>query len=102
MREVLAARGSFVTLSLVNGRTETWVADRTGHRFSHMINRYRRRARQASELHLGALLPLDVALPDLAEPVANESHRPSMAQCWRAPQDSNLRPPASKAGALSS
>ena len=58
-------RGTFVTLSLANGRTETWVADRTGHRSSAMINRYRRSARSAMELGLGALLPLDQAIPEL-------------------------------------
>jgi integrase len=29
-------RGTFVTLSLANGKTETWVADRTGHTSSQM------------------------------------------------------------------
>src|SRR5204862_7470897 len=29
-------RGTFVTLSLANGRSETWVADRTGHTSSQM------------------------------------------------------------------
>src|SRR5690606_39831520 len=42
-------RGTFVTLALANGKTETWVADRTGHRSSTMINRYRRAARTRSE-----------------------------------------------------
>jgi integrase len=59
-------RGTFVTLSLANGKTETWVADRTGHRSSQMINRYRRAARTAAELGLGALAPLESALPELA------------------------------------
>lgn len=58
-------RGSFVTLSLAAGKSETWVADRTGHTTSQMINRYRRAARTASELGLGPLAPLDSALPDL-------------------------------------
>src|SRR5690606_38204497 len=57
-------RGTFVTLSLANGRTETWVADRTGHKSSQMINRYRRSARSATELGLGPLQPLDHALPE--------------------------------------
>jgi len=57
-------RGTFVTLSLANGRTETWVADRTGHKSSAMINRYRRAARSANELGLGPLLPLDQAIPE--------------------------------------
>ena len=43
------------------------VADRTGHKSSAMINRYRRQARQAAELGLGALAPLDAALGLVAE-----------------------------------
>ncbi len=58
-------RATFVTLSLANGRSETWVADRTGHRSSQMINRYRRQARGAHELGLGPLLPLDQAIDEL-------------------------------------
>lgn len=60
-------RATFVTLSLANGRSETWVADRTGHRSSQMINRYRRQARGAHELGLGPLLPLDQAIQELCQ-----------------------------------
>jgi integrase len=60
-------RATFVTLSLANGETETWVADRTGHRSSQMINRYRRQARTAHELGLGRLLPLDQAIEELCQ-----------------------------------
>ena len=60
-------RGTFVTLALATGRTETWVADRTGHRSSQMINRYRRGARSAKELGLGWLAPLDETIPELAD-----------------------------------
>jgi hypothetical protein len=60
-------RGTFVTLALANGRSEAWVADRTGHTTSAMINRYRRTARSATELGLGLLAPLDEAIPELAE-----------------------------------
>jgi integrase len=49
-------RATFVTLALAAGRSETWVADRTGHRSSIMINRYRRAARTATELNLGELV----------------------------------------------
>ena len=59
-------RSTFVTVSLANGKTETWVSGRTGHRSSAMLNRYRRAARTWSELGLGELTPLDVAIPDLA------------------------------------
>jgi integrase len=58
-------RGTFVTLSLANGKTETWVADRTGHKSSIMINRYRRAARSVAELELGPLAPLNVAVPEI-------------------------------------
>lgn len=58
-------RATFVTLALATGQTETWVADRTGHKSSTMINRYRRAARTAMELKVGWLEPLDRALPEL-------------------------------------
>jgi len=63
-------RATFVTVSLANGKTETWVADRTGHRSSAMINRYRRAARTWAELALGPLAPLDEAIPELSLPLA--------------------------------
>jgi len=61
-------RATFVTVSLANGKTETWVADRTGHRSSVMINRYRRAARTWTELALGPLQSLDEAIADLRLP----------------------------------
>jgi integrase len=60
-------RATFVTLALAAGRSEAWVADRTGHKSSTMINRYRRAARTASELDLGSLSPLDEAIPELRQ-----------------------------------
>lgn len=59
-------RATFVTLNLAAGRTEAWIADRTGHKSSAMINRYRRAARTAAELALGELRPLIEAIPELA------------------------------------
>lgn len=59
-------RATMITVSLANGRTETWVQDRTGHTSSVMINRYRRAARSLAELDLGPLLPLDEAIPGLS------------------------------------
>jgi integrase len=55
-------RATFITLALANGRTETWVMDRTGHTTSSMLNAYRRQARHAAELELGWLGPLDELL----------------------------------------
>lgn len=63
-----------ITLFLANGRSETWVADRTGHTSSNMINRYRRAARSAGELALGPLLPLEQVIPELCQ------RRPTRAQ----------------------
>ncbi len=59
-------RATFVTSSLANGKTETWVSDRTGHTTSKMINHYRRAARQWSEINLGTLSPLVTAIPEIA------------------------------------
>lgn len=61
-------RGTFVTISLANGRSESWISDRTGHRSSQMIARYKRIARTFDELHQGELVPLAEALPDLIGP----------------------------------
>src|SRR5262249_38700429 len=46
--------------------SEGWICDRTGHRSSAMVARYHRQARTFTELNLGALTPLDVAIPELA------------------------------------
>ena len=55
-------RASFVTVALANGRSESWVSDRAGHRSSQMLAKYKRSARTADELKLGDWTPLDVAL----------------------------------------
>jgi integrase len=59
-------RGTFVTLSLAGGRSEAWVAKRTGHRSTIMISRYKTEAMTAEELNLGTLAPLHLAIPELA------------------------------------
>ena len=59
-------RGSFVTLALAAGQTEAWVTDRTGHKSSTMVYRYKRASRTAAELGLGWFAPLDEAIPELA------------------------------------
>jgi len=55
-------RATFVTLSLANGKSETWVQDRTGHKSSAMIARYRRAARTLADVGAGPLRPLLEAL----------------------------------------
>ena len=60
-------RATFVTLALAADKTETWVCDRTGHRSSQMLNKYRRGARNAAELGLGWLRDLAEAIPEFAE-----------------------------------
>ena len=61
-------RATFVTVALAcgKGKTETWVSDRTGHTSSAMISRHRRKARTWTGLALGALDPLDTAIPELS------------------------------------
>lgn len=58
-------RGTFVTVALANGKTESWVQDRTGHKSTLMIAKYRRASRTVTELKLGELLALDAAIPEL-------------------------------------
>lgn len=53
-------RAGFITVALANDRTEAWIARRTGHTSSQMINRYRREAERIETL--GDWAPLDVAL----------------------------------------
>lgn len=55
-------RATFVTVSLAEGRSETWIRDRTAHRSTSMIDRYKRAARQLAELRLGSLVDLVEAL----------------------------------------
>jgi len=55
-------RATFVTVSLAQGKSDTWIRDRTGHKTLSMIDRYRRTARQFEELQLGALVDLVDAL----------------------------------------
>jgi len=55
-------RATFVTLSLAAGKPEQYIRDRTGHKSTYMIDRYRRPARQLAELKLGTLQNLVEAL----------------------------------------
>lgn len=59
-------RGTFVTVSLANGRSESWISDRTGHRSSQMIAKYKRTARTLEELDQGTFAPFDLAVPELS------------------------------------
>lgn len=43
-------RATFVTFSLPEGKSETWIRDRTAHKTLSMVDRYRRTARQFEEL----------------------------------------------------
>jgi hypothetical protein len=60
------ARAAFITVALANGKTETWVTDRTGHTTSGQLRNYRRAARTVEELGLGDWAPLDEAVPEFA------------------------------------
>ena len=59
-------RASFVTVNLALGRSEAWITDRTGHKSSQMIYRYKRVARTHAELNLGGFLALTEAIPNCA------------------------------------
>jgi integrase len=61
-------RATFITVALANDRSEAWVTDRTGHESSVMLAKYKRAARTVAELGAGDMLPLDQAVPELANP----------------------------------
>lgn len=102
-------RGTFVTVSLANDKTESWISDRTGHRSSAMINNYKRVARGFQELDVGTLSPLDSALPELralASAAASDQplpvgggpevgQRSEIQQKMRRPQGDSNRDPVS-------
>ena len=75
-------RATFVTVALAIGKSETWVADRTGHKSSTMINAYRRKARTWSGLELGALGPLDQLIPEIA-PIPQGLPQKLTSHGWR-------------------
>jgi hypothetical protein len=58
-------RALFCTVSIAQGRPDTWIRDRTAHKTLSMLDRYRRQARMFDELNLGPLAPLDIAIPEL-------------------------------------
>lgn len=60
-----ATRAAFVTVSLAAGESEWKVTDKTGHKDASQIAKYRRQARTAAELDLGAFEPMDKAIPEL-------------------------------------
>ena len=66
-------RATFVTLALGLGKSEAWVTQRTGHMSSVMLSRYKRSAMTAEELHLGWLLPMHKAIPELAKGAKDSS-----------------------------
>jgi hypothetical protein len=75
------------------------VQDRTGHKSSDMVNRYRRSARSAQELELGTLHPLDQAIPELA-PETSHTARSEGGGQQGGQRDSREKSPAPSAHPL--
>lgn len=69
---------------LLNGKSEAWGQDRTGHKLSTMIAKYRRTARMAAEVGMGPFVRMDVAM-GLVGLVARDGGGGRVA--WRAPMD---------------
>jgi integrase len=66
--QIHSTRATFVTVSIANGRSETWVMQRTGHETSKVMRKhYLRMAAHFADLNLGPFLPLDELL-GLAHP----------------------------------
>jgi integrase len=77
-------RATFITIAIATGKSEAWISDRTGHKSSLMIHRYYRQARTFTDLGLGALSPMNEAIPEF------------VAQKWPrvGPSNSNADPSA--------
>ncbi len=72
------ARASFVTVALLSGRPEEWGRRRSKHK-SSAIENYRRDLGTFRELSLGAGVPLDIAIPELAAIVKAEEEAKAAA-----------------------
>ncbi len=59
-------RATFVTWAKRAGRSDGWIADRTGHLTPAMLARYARAARTLADLRIDPFPPLDGAIPELA------------------------------------
>jgi hypothetical protein len=64
-------RATLVTISPATGKSETWISDRTGHRFHEMIETYRRRSRTRNLGDLGPLCELIRELQKASDWAAN-------------------------------
>lgn len=53
-------RATFITVSLAAGRSERWIAARTGHTTSQMITRYMRQAKTFEELGFRGMQRIDI------------------------------------------
>jgi integrase len=97
-----AARHSWATWTLQAGKPVRWLADQLGHADASTTLNHYAHAMPEDEADL-SFLDLDVAGRRYASPKSEsrieESRNP--AKEWRARQDSNLRPSAPQADALS-
>jgi hypothetical protein len=90
-------RATFVTVSLAEGKSETWIRDRTAHKTTTMIDRYRRTARQFQELGVAGLVDIVEALGwgktrgKLAIAASDNDHRSAENDEGFRRKDSNLR-----------
>jgi integrase len=92
-------RSTFITCALANGKTEAWIADRSGHKSSDQINRYRRAARTFAELELGDLAPMDAAIPELVAPNTAATPPPATTSAAGSASSPASSTPASSTGA---
>jgi integrase len=84
-------RGTFVTLSLAQGRAEGWIMRRTGHTTSEMIALYRRQAENLAEGGAARLMPLWEAIPELAGVSESVSGSPDGPQGSGTPETDSSR-----------
>lgn len=86
-------RATFVTVSLANGKSESWVTDRTGHKSHSMVQAYTRQVRSARELNQGDFCSLFDALGASEQLSGNcLAENPLSIESLAPPAKSNLRP----------
>lgn len=90
-------RGGFVTIACAQGRSTTWIMDRTGHLSLSSLARYLRAGRLAERM--GDWAPLHEAIPEIAADSENESICPQGGQKAQGkaknPNPTYNRPPVS-------
>jgi integrase len=85
-------RATFVTWAKRAGKSDGWIADRTGHLTPEMIQRYTRAARTLEDLRIEPFPELTGTIPELVEACGRTLDRGPQAAADRTPRPTPLDP----------